>query len=246
MRTIVKLSILPVLIFASASLAFADGYVVYSNLPNPLPGNVPSMAYEATSTTQFGGLIQLKGGQSSNSLVTATVAMSNWAYLSTALQGGGTWADYVNGTTITSKGFYVPLTLNFYNVNADKSVGGLIGSSTLSNAFIPWRPEGGGCSDTTAYLASDGNCVHGSLSKVTFDVTGITVPNEVIFGLAMNTTDYGFPKTGVLGPYDSLNIGLFAGAPSVGGNPYPDIAYVQSTWSGAYNATPGLGLGQFQ
>jgi hypothetical protein len=189
MRTFAKFFVFTAIIAALAPLALADSSIIYNNIPNPLPPNVPSEPYEAVQSGEFGGLIQFAGGGSSYNLINATVAMSDWALGS----------DYApNGTTITASGFYVPLTLNLYNVGSGNSVGSLIVAETI-DAFIPWRPEASpGCG--TAWLASNGNCYNGSLSTVTFDLTGVTVPDEIIYGLAFNTTDYGTSPTGVLGP----------------------------------------------
>ena len=226
-----------VMFLAASFSAFGSGITdIYNNIPSPLPANLASQAYEATSSYEFGGLIQFAGGSSTYSLTSATVAMSDWTYLSQ-------WA--VNGTTITTAGFYVPLTLNLYDVGTSDTVGALIGSDTV-DALIPWRPEPSeGCSGTK-WLASDGNCYNGSLSTVTFDLTGITVPNEVIYGLSFNTTDYGTSPTGVAGPYDSLNFALSENQPSVGSNPLPDTAYWESSHAGFYADGGEGGVGTFR
>jgi hypothetical protein len=230
------------LVLLLAPLAFADS-VIYNSIPGSLPGNLVSEAFEAQSVSQFGELIEFGGGNSSYSLGTATVLMSDWAMESTWASGLGETVS--PGTTITSAGFTVPMTLNLYNVGAGNTVGSLIASGTV-DAFIPWRPESGGCADPTAYLASDGGCYHGSLSEVTFNLTGITVPDEIIYGLAFNTEVYGADPTGVDGPYDSLNFALTSSGDSVGSNPAAGSAYVNSTWTGGYSDGGAAGLGTFR
>jgi hypothetical protein len=219
MKSIVKL--LPILLIALAPAAFAES-VIYNSIPNPLPPNVVSQAYQATQTGEFGGLIQFAGGNTSYSLSSATIAMSDWALASTP-------ANAPNGTTITSTGFYVPLTLSLYNVGPSDAVGSLIGSDSIT-AFIPFRPEPDGCigGDSTSYTGSDHGCYHGSLSTVTFDLAGIDAPNQIIYGLSFNTQTYGAAPIGVDGPYNSLNIGLSTTDPSVGSNPLPGTAYLDS------------------
>jgi hypothetical protein len=226
-------------VFLAASFsAFGSGITdIYNNIPSPLPPNLASQAYEATSSYEFGGLIQFAGGSLTYSLTSATVAMSDWALLSD-------WLWEVNGRTITTAGFDVPLTLNLYHVGTSDTVGTFIDSDTVT-AFIPWRPEpSAGCG--TAWRASNGICYNGSLSTVTFDLTGITVPNEVIYGLSFNTTDYGIPPTGVAGPYDSLNFALSANQPSVGSNPLPDTAYWETSYAGFYADGGAGGVGTFR
>jgi hypothetical protein len=69
------------------------------------------------------------------------------------------------------------------------------------------------------------------------------VPSQFIWGLAFNTTDYGANPTHVLGPYDSLNIGLNTGVPSVGSDLVPGSVYWNTSYAGFYtnpNADPGV------
>ena len=106
------------------SPAFAS--VIYNSIPAPLPGNVPSLGYQATQTSEFGDLISFAAGP--RSLTDVTLVMSDWATESTYEAVG------------TSAGFNVPLTLNLYDVGPGNSVGSVISSQTI-NAFVPWRPE---------------------------------------------------------------------------------------------------------
>jgi hypothetical protein len=235
MNPYIKTLSIAAVLCAFSPILRADGIVIYSTIPNQLPPNVPSEGFEATSMSEFGQLIQFAGSASSYNLANATIVMSDWTYESQ-------WAADINGTTITTAGFYEPLTLNFYNVGAGDSVGVLIASKTV-DAFIPWRPESGGCADLTAYLASDGNCYHGSLSEVAFNLTGVTVPNKVIYSLEYNTTDYGPDPTGVPGPYESLNFALPKTGTFVGST---GPTYLSSKWNGAYSDNGAGGTGSFR
>lgn len=232
-----RLSLSIAFLLACVPIAQADDVAVYNNIPSPLPPNLVSQPYEAVSSGEFGGLIQFAGTNSSYALTSATVAMSDWALESS-------WASSINGTTITASGFFVPLTLNLYNVGANDSVGSLIAGSTV-DAFIPWRPEASpGCG--TAWLASNGGCYNGSLSTVTFNLAGVTTPGEIIYGLAFNTTDYGANPTRVPGPYDSLNFALSTTLPAVGSEPLPDTAYWETTYAGFYTDGGAGGVGTFR
>lgn len=208
---------------------------IYNSLVAPGVPNVPSLGYEATSTNEFGELIQTTGAAN---LASATIQMSDWAYLSE-------WAGSVNGTTITATGFSLPMTLSIYNVGAGNTVGSLIGSDTI-DAFIPWRPEPtpGVCApgSNNDYLGSDGQCYAGSLSMVSFTFPDLAVPAEFIYGIAYDTTDHGYNPTGVSAPYDSLNVALNSGAPTVGSNPLPDTAYWYTTYGGFYADGGAAGL----
>jgi hypothetical protein len=196
----------------------ARGSVIYSDLPSLLPPNLPSVGFEAYGFSEFGGMIEFAGDEPIT-IDSATVAMSNWEFESE-------WE-----TEGTSTGYFIPLTLTLYNVQAGDTAGSLIASETV-NAFIPWRPEPdpADCAPgaNSAYLASNGGCYNGALSTVTFSFDSLAVPQQVFYGLAYNTTDYGAAPTGVAGPYGSLNFALASTGALVGGDPLPGTAYVNS------------------
>src|SRR6185312_4889528 len=83
---------------AALPLAAARADVVYSAVPAPLPTNLPSVGFEATSTSQFGDAVTLAG--SARALTGATVIMSNWAVESGYEPLG------------TSAGYHLPLTFS--------------------------------------------------------------------------------------------------------------------------------------
>ena len=135
--------------------------------------------------------------------------MSDWATESTYEAVG------------TSAGFNVPLTLNLYDVGPGNSVGSVISSQTI-NAFVPWRPEADPtCPGGTAWRDGGGICWNGLAFEVTFDFSGVLVPDSIIYGLAFNTGTWGYAPRGAPGPYDSLNFGLADLPPTVGTNPFP-------------------------
>jgi hypothetical protein len=201
------------------ALAGADAQnIVYNNIPNPIPGNVPSVGFEADSASEFGGQFGLDGTQRSNPKV--TVLMSSWACKS------GTW----NGSNcITNPGstFTQPVTLNVYNANADNTVGSLIKSDTETFS-MPYRPtadDGTNCNGATAGEWWNGtSCYKGKAFTISFNLNGVTLPDNVIMSVAYNTSDYGAHPYGDTTachatpqgcPYDSLNVGTNP-APSVG------------------------------
>jgi hypothetical protein len=192
--------------------------VAYSSLPVPFPPNEPSFGYEANSINEVGDLVSLANGPAV--LLSATLAMSDWAPASDWTAHIG---ETLGGSTLTSAGFDINLTLNLYYVGPGQSLGAAIGSYTV-DAFIPWRPEPSpGCG--TAWRASDGFCYNGLLTPVTFNLPYVSVPAEFIYGLAFNTSHHGYTPTGVAGPYDSLNFAATLANPSVGANPYGRLEY---------------------
>ena len=209
------------------------GTVMYDNIPSPLPANVPSLGYQANQTAEFGELIQFAPG-SSLTLGSVTAVMSDWALASTY--------------NSTDPGWYEPITLNLYNVNNSSGTpqpGSLI--TTLTQTFfIPWRPPAGGDCEGGAWQAADGTCNNGLAFAVTFNLNGITVPDQLIYGIAFNTNTWGYAPYGTSGPYESLNFGLATSGPSIGSNPLPDSAYWNTETASDYADGGAGGVGTFR
>ena len=149
---------------------------------------------------------------------TVVVQMEDWACKT------GFWG---NDDCAGSGTFNQPITLNLYNVGGDGvSVGSPITSITQTFA-IPYRPPADNTDCTGADLGDwyDGvSCHHGIVANIVFNVPDVTVPSTFIYGVAMNTSDYGpdpystNPATQASDaacqateagcPYDSLNMGL--------------------------------------
>jgi hypothetical protein len=242
------------LLATSALLAVAAGAAsaatVYNNMPGKLPGNFASIGFEATSSSEFGGEIEAAGPQLRNP--TVTVVMSSWA----CERGVWTWPS--NGEACATAGgmtFSWPVTLNVYEVSGEEP-GPLIFSRTQTFA-MPYRPSASSkCTGANAgKWFQKGTCFNGKAFKITFPNLGIVLPPKSIISVAYNTSDYGAelqrPKPcnseprGC--PYDSLNVAVHSkgdGPPTVGSNPAPDDAYVNSTWAEMYCESPG-GLGKF-
>ncbi len=226
-----------VLAWATASAGAVSLTPVYNNIPAALPGNVPSEAFEATSTSQFGGEVELAGPTLNTTRV--TVAMSSWA-----CQSGGA----EDGSCVSSPGakFEWPVTLHVYAAGAGDSVGTQIAS--LTKTFkMPYRPSANAtkCAGNGGWYRM-GNCYHGKLFKIAFPLRGVSIPSKAIVSVSFNTTDYGAEPTHVLGPYHSLNFGGFEGGPSVGSDPQPQSDYIDSTWTGAYCDAGASGTGTFR
>jgi hypothetical protein len=234
------------LLYTGTGPASASPAPVYDNIADGSVGNVPSLGYEATSTAEFGGQIQLAGTQRTG--LELTVLMSSWGCES------GTWTG---GNCATTPGttFSEPITMNVYDVNPDNSVGDLVTSMTQTFE-IPYRPSSSPeCVGGDSGLWWDGtDCYNGLATPITFDPTGagVTWPDEIIVTLAYNTTHYGatpygsdtdcYISDGGCG-YDSLNVGLVGDDPTAGSQPTPDDAYLSSTSPGAYcdSGTGGTG-----
>jgi Collagen triple helix repeat (20 copies) len=210
--------------------------VVYNDIPSPLPDSLIAEGFQAGGAAEFGGAVQLAGSARSNPVV--TVVLDSFGCES----GTGTSCQTTPGSA-----FSAPITLNIHNVNPDGSVGSLVASYT--NTFeIPYRPsETASCTGGQAgyYVGGDGAC-HPSLSvAVTFDLGGqrVTLPNDAVVSVALNTTTYGYQPQGSQFPchatsegcgYDDLNISLVPStmAPSVGSQPQASTIYENTATRG--------------
>ncbi len=81
---------------------------------------------------------------------------------------------------------------------------------------------------------------------LSFNLSNVVVPDQVIWGLAFNTLADGFNPTGAAGPNDSLNLGFNSSGPSIGSTPAPGTAYLYSTVGAAYADGGSGGLGTFR
>ena len=227
-----SLSLLLALVALTASSLF--GAAVYNAIPSPQPYNLPSVGYQATQTAELGDLIQFQGGAAS--LSSATILMSDWALAST----------YESSET----GYDYPITLNLYNVDMTTGTaqpGAMIASFT-ETFFIPWRPEADPtCPGGTAWRAADGNCYNGYAFPITFDLAGVSVPSEIIFGIAFNTNTWGYDPVGQHGPYESLNVGLNdVSDPTAGSRPLPGTLYWNTMTASDYSDHGAGGVGVFR
>jgi len=204
----------------------ATSTTIFNSIPDPLPYNLPSLGYQATSTSEFGDHIAFAG--TARNLNSVTVTMSNWALQSTY------------PTMMDPSGYLHPITLNIYNVDET-----LITSLT-QDFLIPWRPEASpDCG--TAWKANDGTCYNGYAFNIVFDFTSqnITLPDEVIYGLAYNTNTWGYQPIGQPGPYESLNFGLNSTS-NIGTDVDPDLVYWNTSYAGFYSDNGDGGTGTFR
>jgi hypothetical protein len=227
-----------------AATAVASAATVYDNTPTPQPGNVASWGYEATSTSEFGGQIQLAGTARSNP--TVSVLMSSW---------GCEDGNWFAGDCSTTPGatFSHPLTVNVYAVNPDNSPGTLLASATKT-FDIPYRPSADNTNCTGGRWYDGATCFNGKAVNLAFDPLSVTLPDKVIVSFAYNTTHYGASPIGESAPcysssggcgYDSLNVGLWD-PPTVGSTPLPADAYLNSSSGGQYCDGGAGGTGTFR
>jgi uncharacterized repeat protein (TIGR01451 family) len=226
------------LLTVCSGVAMAAPVIIYNTIPAPLLPNIPSETFQSGHVAEFGDLIQFAG--TNRALTQITLVMSDWSVASAYPTFPG-----ANGPTWNH-----PITLNLYNVDNGGTnppqAGSLIATRTQTFA-IPWRPEADPtCSDPTRWRASDGNCYGGLAFQITFDFTGTTVPNQIVYGVAMNTQTFGANPIGSPGPYDGLNFGMAQVPPAIGSNPLPDTAFLNSPDAAGYNDGGSGGTGTFR
>ena len=239
-----------------AAAANAETEVVYDNLPATNPGNVVSQAFEATQTSQFGGLVELAGTARKNGSV--TVALSSWGCQH------GTWQGTPECTTTPGAKFPVAITLRINELGPGNSVGNVL--KIVKKTFnIPYRPSqsktcinGSGEPTGAWYDKPLHSCFHGRYATILVPVGPyFTWPAKAIVSVSFNTSDYGTepqrPQACNSEPqgcgYDSLNVGLTEPPneasptpvpPSIGSDPLAESVY-QNTQYAPYWCDGGAG-----
>ena len=230
------------------SAASASAGIIYNNVPNPFPGGMNSQPFQAQQTSEFGGQVQFAGSERGHPVV--TVAMSSWA-----CQSGAWYSD----NCVSAKGstFSEPVTLNIYAVGAENAPGALLGTATQTFQ-MPYRPSsnkkrcpGTGPEESGRFYAK-GECLHEQAFKITFPAIAVTLPATTIISVAYNTSQYGPHPYGELPceseaqgcPYDALNVAVRGSweehpLPSVGSDPLPADAYINSATAADYCSNPG-------
>jgi hypothetical protein len=227
---------------ATAATAAPVPSVVYNAIPTPLPPNVASLGFEATSTSEFGDYVHLAG--TDRVLKTVTVTMSDWAL----------YSDYATDVRYAgnSATWSHPITVNVYSnhLGANGAPDTLLATKTQT-VVIPWRPAAdptcpnGG----TAWRAGDGNCYNGIAFNAVFDLSSLSavLPNDVIVGFAFNTADYGATPIHAAGPYNSLNVGVPTGqTASVGSDDSSDRVFWNTSFAPFYTDGGAGGVGIFR
>jgi hypothetical protein len=216
----------------------AFGQVLFDSVVAPLPPNVASIGYEATATYEYGTGIVFAPG-TSRLASSVTVIMSSWACFS------GNWERPGSCSTPAGSTFNHPLTVNVYAVGAGNTVGALLETRTQVFA-IPYRPSPNPSQCTADprmwFNAATGTCSNGLAFPATFDLPGLSLPNQVIITVAFNTTHYGNNPLGTgtacsaAGncPYDSLNISADTAGPFTGAYLDSSSAYYRGTDPAAY------------
>ena len=151
MRNPLSWSLIVAAAAASLALAASAGAVtpsaVYDATPSPLPPNVASLGFEATSTSEFGDQVHLGG--TNRVLDAVTVTMSDWALYSDY----STDVRYAGNSATWSH----PITVNVYSTHlgANGAPDTLLATKT-QNVTIPWRPAADPtCPGGTAWRAAD-------------------------------------------------------------------------------------------
>ncbi len=204
---------------------------VYDATPSPLPPNIASLGFLATSTSEFGDYVHL--ADTNRVLNTVTVTLSDWAPFS-SYSSDPRYSD--NSVTWTH-----PVTVNVYSshLDANGAPDTLLATKT-EDVSIPWRPVSDPTCDATPqptkpWRASDGNCYSGIAFNAAFDLItlDVTLPDDVIVGIAFNTQGHGAVPMTEAGPYNLLNVGLEPSA-TVGDDDNADNVFWNTSFAPFY------------
>ncbi|MEI7749770.1 MAG: SdrD B-like domain-containing protein [Candidatus Moraniibacteriota bacterium] len=234
-------------LFAIA-LVFAGGVqpvkaateIIYNSIPSPQPSSSKSVGYQATQTSELGDEITLGGVN--RELASVDIMLNSWA-----CQQGNWYSHDCSNPNSENKGYTHPVTVKIYGVDTSGEIpkkGAIIASKT-ENVLVPWRPASDVSCTSGGYLPE---CNNGYNFIATFDFSdqGITLPDQVIYGVAFNTETWGAVPIGLDGPYNSLNFSTPDTVPSVGVDNNADAIFWDT--DGAKNYTDGgaAGVGIFR
>ena len=260
-RIIVVLSVLVgtltmglVTVPVSVAGAVTPTTTIYDSTDPSSPALV-SQPFEAQQATEVGNQIQFAPG-TSRTLNNVTVTMETYAC--------GTSGGWSTGDCVTAPGatFAQPITLNLYNVNPDNSVGSLI-TSVTQTVDLAYRPSADPthCTGADAGKWWDGtSCDNSMATDATLSLGDVTVPDKVIYGVEIRTSNYGDPAIGgPMGtqacdstsngcPYDSLNVALTLDPDnvSVGSDPLGNGIYWNTATAGWYCDGGSSAVGTFR
>lgn len=188
---------------------------IFDSIPSPTPPNVPSEGFQCCQNSEVGDQITLAG--TARKAVSATVLMSSWSLLS----------SYPG---MSAAGYTHPITLNLYSDASHAAAHTPDLGSVTQNVLVPWRPPADPtCADPSKWKASNGTCYSGYAFPIVFTLSGITLPNTFVYGVAYNTNTWGYVPIGAAGPYESLNVGLNSTPPIAVGTDVDADAVWRST-----------------
>ena len=209
-----------------------SGVTIYDSTVSPLPPNQPSVGFLAQHAAEFGDKVTFAG--TTRSLTDVTVTLSTHGCQS----GQG---NLPNCLTTPGATFSWPITFTIYGAPAGDAVGPVLAQVTQTFA-IPYRPSADNVNCTGAdagkwFDAASATCSDGKAVNITFDFSAlnVTLPDTVIWGVAFNTTTWGYHPVGPSAcsvsatgcPYDSLNVAV-SGAASTGTDVDPNGVYWNS------------------
>ncbi len=213
-------ALLAVFAVGAITAGAASAETVYDNIPGTLPGNFASIGLAATSTTEFGGEIELAG--TARSQPTITVVMSSWACQS------GNWNEANKCLTPKpNKTFKVPLTVKVY---AAAELGEGPVAEVTKNVRMQFRPsDSSKCpSGEQWYDEATKECSHGLAFPVSLTLKKLKkMPQKAVVSFSYPTP---------AGPAQSLNVSVSEPEEetlSIGHDPVEEW-FAKSTWSEMY------------
>lgn len=231
----VRAALAGMVVAVAATGANAADTVVYDAIPSPMPGNVPSLGFEARSTVAVGDVVQLGAGE--RTLRNFDVLMSSWACVSGAWNTG-------DCTTPPGATFDHPITVTLLSEDQTQVL------ASATKVFpIPYRPTASPACGDGRWMDANNVCNNGFGNVIRYsgaDFGNITLPERFLYSVSFNTRSHGPSPLGVSGPYDSLNVGLratatYGAALPVGSDPNGSTAIYQNAKSGGFYCDGGAG-----
>ena len=254
-RYIIMLTALAAAFLIATPAYAATGGVVYNSIPTAMTGNVASLGYQATQTSEFGDGITFAANAKKH-LMSVKVVMSSW----------GCEAIALNGNCVTTPGdrFNQPITFNIYALETGTPPGavvpGALIATTTQTFAIKYRPSTNTnkCPNTLKWWSkADNACYSGLAQTITFNFGSqhLLLPSNIVYGIAYNTSGYGANPYGYATAcsssaagcaYASLNVGAEATTPFKGTDRFLDGVFYDTSTAGWYCDGGAAGSGFFR
>jgi hypothetical protein len=216
----------------------ASQLIYNSTAPGATTGDSYTVGVEPYELFQAGDYLIFAGVD--RHLANVSVTFITYAYQSEYMSFGN------------DSGWDEPVTLTVYQVGPNDAYGfptlGLFVFSVVQTFLIPWRPEPTtpNCTSNKFLDPSTGLCSNGLVFTITFqlDLIPLTVPDQIVLGIAYNTADYGPAPYGSPGPYDDL-AQVFWGNVTTGTRGSPTASWF-NTLSLVFYCDNSLGINLFR
>ena len=233
LRVVAALTLAIAASLTAAASASADG-IVFNSIPKPLAGDTPSVGFEATGTSEFGGEVALAG--------TKRKARALVFILTSGACQFGNWQKSGHCETKPGASFPVDITARIYAPEPAEKPDKILAEKTQTLA-VKYRPSSNDkmCVKEEAgmwYSKTHSRCYGAKTDRRQIKFDGQPIPDDAIVSISFDTTHSGYKPIGEKTEcfqteagcgYDALGVALGKDTVTVGKQPRPEDAWLYSS-----------------